>query len=164
MNWKEFFFIEQPENMELHKVMNARAHEGNLRLGVAAKILGDRNMALALAKEIGPYILADQVAHRLRLEGLALDSKGEIPVLSPSRWADQKLEARSPLELLALEWEELGLQLAGILVEKSEFSELMELKALARELDAWGLVSLYEHFSFHRKRHMNLLAITRPRV
>lgn len=59
--------------------------QGSARLAFAARAIGEAG-ALAAALEAGPYLLADDLCQKLRLEGLDLPGNGEFRALSPHRW------------------------------------------------------------------------------
>jgi hypothetical protein len=142
------------------------AHRGALRLETAARVLGSKSAALALAKTLGSYRLEDYLARQLKLEGLELNDQAEIPVLSPERWLDLTRSGVKSLSVLSAEWEEQGIELVGILLSESErvsFFRFLE-KSGAKELGAWEMAAVYEHFCFPKRRSMNLLGSTRPRV
>jgi hypothetical protein len=73
---------EESETIELASLAE---RQGSARLAFAANAVGEEK-ALAAANAAGPYLLADELCQKMRLEGLVLPENGELRALSPSRW------------------------------------------------------------------------------
>lgn len=67
---------------------------GAERLATLAEVLGTARAA-EVAAAADPYLLEDERAARLRLQGLSLGPEGEVRCLSPSRWVPGGAEPRA---------------------------------------------------------------------
>lgn len=73
------------ENTGIIELASLADRQGCARLAFAAKAVGEAEAAKAAAAA-GPYLLADDLCQKLRLEGLELPENGELAALSPGRW------------------------------------------------------------------------------
>lgn len=73
------------EYSEIIELASLASRQGSARLAFAAKAVGEER-AMEAAAEAGPYLLADDLCQKLRLEGIDLPGNGELRALSPSRW------------------------------------------------------------------------------
>lgn len=86
MSW---LFAEEkplPPGLELVPVPGVARALGKKRLATAEDLLG-KAPAKAAAESLGRYELEESLARQLELEGLELGEGGEVPALSPARWA-----------------------------------------------------------------------------
>jgi hypothetical protein len=70
---------------EIIELASLADRQGSARLAFAARAVGEAGAAEAAAAA-GPYLLADDLCQKLRLEGLSLPENGELRALSPNRW------------------------------------------------------------------------------
>jgi hypothetical protein len=71
--------------MEWFELSALERRRGAARLAELAALLGAENAQRATALA-GPYLLADELAKQLRLEGLELPANGELRALSAEHW------------------------------------------------------------------------------
>ena len=135
---------------EIYVIPSWAAHRGVKRLRQAASVVGAEE-ARKIARKQGAYELSDELAHELRLQGLELNAKSEIPALSPANWLRS-----STLELRTIpEWKSFlagqGISIEGLLVPRKLRDRLLSfLKAQGRTefSDAAELVEVADHVLF----------------
>lgn len=133
---------------EIFVIPSWAAHRGVKRLRAAAEVVGAEE-AKKIARKQGAYELSDELAHDLRLQGLELNAKGEIPVLSPANWLRS-----SALELRTIPgWKNYlaakGISIEGLLIPQKARDQLLGfLKAQGRTefASVTDLIEVADHF------------------
>lgn len=69
------------------------AEQSRERLAEAARVLGSEEAAHSAARLAGRYELDEETHRVLGLAGASLHANGELPALSPERWADLPVAA-----------------------------------------------------------------------
>ncbi len=138
-----------PHGLSFVVLHHASGELGAERLGAAAEVLGERG-ARDAAENLGRYELDDESARRLGLAGAQPGPEGEVPALSPSRWAEQP-EADTWAQLQTRLSE--GAEIVGLVLSRSQRESFLRFLTRnhgneAESLTAEKAVRLARHFFF----------------
>ena len=85
MSW---LYRELPAGCRSVPLESIVAEQARARLAEAARVLGSEEAAFSAARVAGRYELDAETHRMLGLAGVALHANGELPALSPERWAE----------------------------------------------------------------------------
>jgi hypothetical protein len=88
-------FTRLPDGCRQISLDTVFAADARARMKEAARVLGSQAAAVAAAREAGRYELDESCLRKIGLAGVELGETGELPALSPERWADLP-ESTSP--------------------------------------------------------------------
>jgi hypothetical protein len=95
-------FTRLPEGYRQASLDTVFAADARARLAEAARVLGSRGAAETAARHAGRYELDEACLRTLGLAGIELGENGELPALSPERWAELPEPAPQSGELIGL--------------------------------------------------------------
>jgi hypothetical protein len=164
LSWLFSSELPLPAGLEIAPVRPVAEELGQERLAEAGKLLGPAE-AKALAEKLGAYEVETAKAKELGLEGIRLGRNGELPALSPARWArDSGAES---WEALKARLKETNATVAGLSLSPDQRQAFLRFLARNRK-DPEGapgperMVELARHFFFSEPLNV-VLRYTGPR-
>lgn len=135
---------------EIYVIPSWVAHQGTFRLAEAGKLLGTGE-AQRVARKEGTYELDEKLAHELRLKGLDIPAKGDVPALSPATWLRSSTLEVKPLAEWRMRFQFEHIEVEGLLIPgkmRDAFLGFLKTNHQTEPKDIWALVELADHFLF----------------
>lgn len=133
---------------ELRSIPSWAANQGAKRLEAAAALLGAEE-SKKIARKAGAYELTDALAQELRLQGVEISARGEVPALSPANWLCSSALHPLPLAAWRERWESEGVRLEGIVLSSARrkaFLSFLSAVSCTEVKDVWALLEIADHF------------------
>lgn len=134
---KEWIFSQAPKGAECLVLSSLAQRTGAKRISLASEVVG-RDQALAAAAKAGLYLLEDELADKLLLDGLSLPKSGELVALSPSRWRATEVPCLPQ-----------GAELLGLVLERGQEAQLKMFVRKQPPTSAEAMIAIAEHLFFY---------------